>query len=138
MPVPALAGVLTENETHMGRFPKALVMTLLIMEITAIVALTTVWALLSELHASQTIINAGLGIAAVGLCLLAVVIFRRAQATESRLAGKPEDELADAAVLLRGTKSELPGPNAIGPAAGPNLPGALHLVRGQPCIHRVE
>jgi hypothetical protein len=82
----------------MGRFLKALVMTLLIMEITAIVALTAVWALLSELHASQIFINIALGLSGAGLCVLAVVVFRRARAAELRLEGDVEAEFVEWAV----------------------------------------
>lgn len=135
--VPAPAGGLTENETHMGRFPKALVMTLLIMEITAIVALTAVWTSLSELHASQVIINIALGLSVAGLCVLAVMAFRRALAAEIRLETEPDVPFMDAAEPLRTALGDLPGPNAVGPATGPAVSGDLLLVRTQPGIQRV-
>ncbi len=51
----------------MGAHAKALVVTTLIMEVTTLVALTAVWALLSELHFGRQVIIGGLiatGIAA--------------------------------------------------------------------------
>tara|TARA_R110002020_G_scaffold83397_2_gene207547 strand:+ start:454258 stop:454638 length:381 start_codon:yes stop_codon:yes gene_type:complete len=69
----------------MGRFLKALVMTLLIMEITAIVDLTAVWTLLAELHVPQTFVNIALAITVVGLVLLTAFVFRRAMRAERRL-----------------------------------------------------
>jgi len=116
----------------MGRFPKALVMTLLIMEITAIVALATVWTSLSELHASQVIINIALGLSVVGLCVLAVMVFRRALAAEIRLEAEPEVPFLEAAEPQRMPLRDLPGPNAIGPATDQVPSGDLSLVRGQP------
>ncbi len=126
-----------EIKTHMGRFLKALVMTLLIMEITTIVALTTVWTSLSELHASQTIINTALGFSVGGLCILTVMLFRRALAAEFRLEADVEEPLVDLAAVLPGFKLDLPAPNAIGPATNPVVSGDLLLVRGQPRLHRV-
>ena len=121
----------------MGRFPKALVMTLLIMEITAIVALTAVWTSLSELHASQMLINIALDLSAAGLCVLAVVVFRRALAAELRLESESDVPLVDAVEPLRLPHRDLPGPNAVGPATGPVVSGDLLLVRTQPGIQRV-
>ena len=121
----------------MGRFPKALVMTLLLMEITAIVALTTVWTILSELHASQVIINIALGLSVLGLCVLTVMVFRRALAAEIRLEAEPDVPFLDAAAPLRIPLRDLPGLNAIGPATGPVVSGDLLLVGGQPGVHRV-
>lgn len=138
MRVPAPAGVLTENETHMGRFPKALVMTLLIMEITAIVALTTVWTSLSELHASQVIINIALGLSVVGLGALAVMVFRRAMAAERRLESSVDLDLVAAVELFPEPASARPALNAIGSVTGPNLSGGVLLAVGQPVVHRVE
>jgi hypothetical protein len=69
----------------MGRFLKALVMTLLIMEITAIVDLTAVWTLLAELHVPQTFVNIALAISVVGLVLLTAFVFGRAMRAERRL-----------------------------------------------------
>ncbi|MEH6808762.1 MAG: hypothetical protein V7651_07900 [Hyphomonas oceanitis] len=72
--------------THlMGRFLKALVMTLLIMEITTIVDLTAVWTLLAELHVPQTFVNIALAISVVGLVVLTAFVFRRAMRAERRL-----------------------------------------------------
>ena len=121
----------------MGRFLKALVMTLLIMEITAIVALTAVWTSLSELHASQIVINIALGLSVAGLCVLAVMVFRRALAAEIRLEGEAVVEFADATVPLQGPSSDMPGPNAIGPATDQALSGDLLLARGQPCFQSI-
>jgi hypothetical protein len=110
----------------MGRFLKALVMTLLIMEVTAIVALTAVWTILSELQANQMFINIALGLSAAGLCVLTVVVFRRALAAEHRLEGDVEAEFVEWAVA--------PAPpvvhqaiNAIGPLQARPLqaPGTL-------------
>ncbi|MBU2604500.1 MAG: hypothetical protein KKC43_01230 [Alphaproteobacteria bacterium] len=110
----------------MGRFLKALVMTLLIMEVTAIVALTAVWTILSELQANQIFINIALGLSAAGLCVFTVVVFRRALAAEHRLEGDVEAEFVEWAVA--------PAPpvvrqaiNAIGPLQARPLqaPGTL-------------
>lgn len=110
----------------MGRFLKALVMTLLIMEITAIVALAAVWTSLSELHASQMFINIALGLSAAGLCVLAVVVFRRALAAELRLEGHVEAECVEWAVAPASPVA-CQAINAVGPlqARLPHLPGTL-------------
>jgi|AntAceMinimDraft_1070359.scaffolds.fasta_scaffold06441_2 hypothetical protein len=110
----------------MGRFLKALIMTLLIMEVTAIVALTTVWTILSELQANQMFLNFALGLSAAGLCVLTVGVFRRALAAEQRLESDVEAEFVAWAVA--------PAPpvvrqaiNAIGPIQARPLqaPGKL-------------
>jgi hypothetical protein len=69
----------------MGRVLRALVATLLLIEIAAIFLGTSTWAILSELHASQNIILGGEGIAALVVVVLAVVIYRRAIAAEIRI-----------------------------------------------------
>lgn len=69
----------------MGRFVKALVMTFLLMEITAIVALAAVWTVLSELHAAQSVMVGGIAIDSVGLGLITIIVFRRALAAEQQL-----------------------------------------------------
>lgn len=74
----------------MGRFLKALVMTLLIMEITTIVDLTAVWTLLAELHVPQTFVNIALALSVAGLAVLTAVVFRRAMRAERRLESETE------------------------------------------------
>jgi hypothetical protein len=96
----------------MGRFLKALVMTLLIMEITAIVALTTVWTGLSELHAPQTLVMSALALTSMGLCLLSAMVFRRALRAEHRLEGEVAEDIA---VSAPPPAAHLPV-NATGPA----------------------
>lgn len=118
----------------MGRFLKALVMTFLLMEITAIVALTAVWATLSEFHASQNFLLATLGLTAMGLGFLSVFVFRRALHAERRLESETEIET----VMWQGPVPDMPGPNAVGPATGLVLSGDPFLVHRQPTVHRVE
>lgn len=77
----------------MGRLLKALVMTLLIMEITAIVDLTAVWTVLAEFHVPQTFVNIALAISVAGLFVLTVMVFRRAMRAERRL--ESEVDLSD-------------------------------------------
>jgi hypothetical protein len=119
----------------MGRFLKALVMTLLLMEITAIVALTAVWTVLSELHASQSILFAAPGLTAAGLSVLALIVFRRALHAERLLESEPDIETVTS---WQGAVLDMPGPNAVGPATSPALSGDPFLVRHQPAVHRVE
>ena len=95
----------------MGRFLKALVMTLLIMEITAIVDLTAVWTLLAELHVPQTFVNIALAISVAGLAVLAAIVFRRAMRAERRLEDETDAEPLDIA-NQPGLSAEV---NAIGP-----------------------
>ena len=115
----------------MGRFLKALVMTLLLMEITAIVALTAVWTILSELHASHTITNMALGITAVGLCILAAEAFRRALAAERRLEGETPF-LHDLPAM---TDHSLMAVNAISPGQ-PRPVQLANVVASHPLMHR--
>jgi len=96
----------------MGRLLKALVMTLLIMEITTIVDLTAVWTVLAELHVPQTFVNIALAISVAGLAVLTVMVFRRAMRAESqhrrhRQAGDNPVEPVEGAEVLhrRGTLS---------------------------------
>jgi len=97
----------------MGRFLKALVMTFLLMEITAIVSLTAIWIVLSRLHASPSVLIGGIATASVGLCLLAFFVFRRALAAEERL--QTEDACVDEAAGEMAASPDLPV-NAVGPA----------------------
>ena len=117
----------------MGRFLKALVMTLLLMEIAAIVSLTAVWTLLAEFHAPQSIQFTGLGLAAAGLVLPTVMVFRRALSAERRLESDPEGET----VTWQAPVPDLAGPNAVGPATALLPSGDQLLVRGEPAVHRV-
>jgi hypothetical protein len=69
----------------MGRFFRALIVTVLIVEIAAIFVGTSIWALLAELHASLPVIIGAEMVAALGAASLAVIIFRRAVAAEQRI-----------------------------------------------------
>lgn len=69
----------------MGRTLRALIATLLMVEIAAIFFGTSTWAILSELHASQTVILGGEAVTAVIVVILAVIVFRRALAAERRI-----------------------------------------------------
>jgi hypothetical protein len=69
----------------MGRILRALVATLLIIEIAAIFLGTSTWALLAEMHASSSVILGGEALAGLAIVALAVVIFRRALAAERRI-----------------------------------------------------
>lgn len=69
----------------MGRTLRALIATLLMVEIAAIFFGTSTWAILSELHASQPIIFGGEVIAAVIVLAIGVVVFQRALAAEQRI-----------------------------------------------------
>lgn len=69
----------------MGRIIRALVATLLIIEIAAIFLGTSTWAILSELHASQQVILGGEALAGLAILALAVVVFQRAHAAERRI-----------------------------------------------------
>ncbi|MFN7055099.1 hypothetical protein [Hyphomonas sp.] len=76
----------------MGRFFRALIATVLLVEIAAIFLGTSIWAFLSELHASLPVIIGAEVVAAVGVAVLAVIIFRRAMASEQRIeAGIPSE-----------------------------------------------
>ncbi|KCZ60206.1 hypothetical protein [Hyphomonas chukchiensis] len=101
----------------MGRFLKALVMTLLIMEITAIVDLTAVWTLLAELHTPQTIVNIALAISVVGLAVLAFVVYRRAIRAEHRLESETEVVPLDMPTM----PAIGAGINAVGPTAARSI-----------------
>lgn len=69
----------------MGRTLRALIATLLMVEIAAIFFGTSTWAILSELHASQPIIFGGEAVAGLIVVAIAVVVFRRALAAEQRI-----------------------------------------------------
>lgn len=69
----------------MGRVLRALIATLLLVEIAAIFLGTSTWAILSELHASQSIILGGEVVSALVIVVLAVVVYRRAIAAERRI-----------------------------------------------------
>ncbi len=69
----------------MGRTLRALIATLLMVEIAAIFFGTSTWAILSELHASQTVILGGEAVTAVVVVIIAVIVFRRALAAERRI-----------------------------------------------------
>ncbi len=70
----------------MGRIFRALIATVLLTEITAIFLMTGIWAFLSELHAGLSVIIGAEVIAALGVLVLAVILFRRALAVENALA----------------------------------------------------
>ena len=69
----------------MGRTLRALVATILLAEITAIFLGTSVWAILSEFHASLPVIWGGEGLAAIGVLAVAIIVFQRAIAAEHRI-----------------------------------------------------
>lgn len=66
----------------MGRTLRALVATLLMVEIAAIFFGTSIWAILSGLHAGPAVILGAEALAALFVLALGVVIFRRALAAE--------------------------------------------------------
>ena len=69
----------------MGRILRALVATVLIIEIVAVFLGTSTWAILSELHASQQIVIGGEVVAGLVTLALAVIVFRRALDAERRI-----------------------------------------------------
>lgn len=74
----------------MGRLVRAFVATFLLVEIVGLVIGTSVWAILAEFRASNWIIIGAEAFALVGVAGLAVVIFRRALAAETRIeTGEP-------------------------------------------------
>ncbi|KCZ92929.1 hypothetical protein HJO_08237 [Hyphomonas johnsonii MHS-2] len=121
----------------MGRFLKALVMTLLIMEITTIVALTAVWTALSELHASQTVILTGQGLTAIVLVILTAIVYRRALSAENRLVST-QDQVVEADDPVPDAHYGLAGANAIGPGTEKVGLGGPNLVGGQPLAQRIK
>ena len=74
----------------MGRLVRAFIATFLLIEIAGLVIGTSVWAILAELRASNSIIIGAEALALIGVCVLAVLIFRRALAAETRIeTGEP-------------------------------------------------
>lgn len=70
----------------MGVHIKALIVTTLIMQIASIFALTSVWAVSTELHAPTVLVNGALLIVAASMLVLAVMVYRRALQSERRMA----------------------------------------------------
>ena len=98
----------------MGIYLKALVVTTLLMEITTLVALTAVWAILSELHVAGVIVSGALVLTGVMLFVPAVVVFRRAVDAERRMAAETCTNGDQAAIL--GSPDPLTPPNLLGTA----------------------
>jgi hypothetical protein len=73
----------------MNRFFKALIPTLLLTELALVTSATAVWALLSELHAGKYVIMGAEAIDLVASAVLAVIIFRRAFDSETRMIQVP-------------------------------------------------
>ncbi len=69
----------------MSRTLRALVATLLLVEITAVFLGTSTWAILSELRASMPVIIGGEALAGIGVLAVAVIVFQRALAAERRI-----------------------------------------------------
>ncbi len=69
----------------MGRLFRALISTLLIIEIAAIFLGTSTWVILMELHASTQVIIGGEVIAGLLIIAVSVVVFRRALEAERRI-----------------------------------------------------
>lgn len=69
----------------MSRTLRALVATLLLVEITAVFLGTSTWAILSEMHASMPFIWGGEALAALGVIAVAVTVFKRAIEAERRI-----------------------------------------------------
>lgn len=69
----------------MGRTLRAVIATLLMVEIAAIFFGTSTWAILSELHASLPVILGGEVVAGLVVLFIAVIVFRRALAAERRI-----------------------------------------------------
>lgn len=69
----------------MRRTLRALVATLLLVEITAIFLGTSTWAILSEMHASLPVIWGGEALAGIGVVAVAIIVFQRAIAAERRI-----------------------------------------------------
>ncbi len=69
----------------MGRLLRALISTILIVEIAAIFLGTSTWAILMELHANRQVLIGGEVIAALVIVAVSVVVFRRALDAERRI-----------------------------------------------------
>ena len=69
----------------MGRFFRALIATLLLIEIAAIFVGTSVWVILGEFHAGLPFMIGAEAVVAAGVAVLAVIVFRRAMAAEVRI-----------------------------------------------------
>ncbi|MBA3068578.1 MAG: hypothetical protein FP825_08865 [Hyphomonas sp.] len=69
----------------MGRTLRAVIATLLMVEIAAIFFGTSTWAILTELHASLPVILGGEAVAGLAVLVIAVIVFRRALAAERRI-----------------------------------------------------
>jgi hypothetical protein len=69
----------------MGRTLRAVIATLLMVEIAAIFFGTSTWAILTELHASLPAILGGEAVAGLAVLFIAVIVFRRALAAERRI-----------------------------------------------------
>lgn len=78
----------------MGRILRALLITIMMLEIVGMFAGASVWALLSEFHASLPVLIGGEAIAGFGVLVLGVILFQRALASERRLEEEPEAEPA--------------------------------------------
>lgn len=69
----------------MNRVFKALISTVLLTELALITSATSVWAILSEMHAGRYVIIGAEAIDLVAMAILAVFIFRRAFDAETRM-----------------------------------------------------
>lgn len=69
----------------MGRILKALISTVLIIEIATIFSETSVWALVSELHLPGVVMMPALVLTGLGMLVLGVQVFRMALRSERRM-----------------------------------------------------
>ena len=96
----------------MGIHIKALIVTTLIMEISSLFALTAIWAVFTELHASGLLVNGALMAGVAGMLFVAVLVYRRALLSERRISAMASHEPAEEAAS---ETYDTPGlPNQIG------------------------
>jgi len=103
----------------MGRILKALVSTVLIIEIASIFSETTVWVVVSELHLPGVVMIPALVLTGLGMLVLAVPVFRLALRAERRM---EEDAANPPELILPSVKP--PGtlnPNEIAGTARPRV-----------------
>jgi hypothetical protein len=107
----------------MGRILKALISTVLIIEIATIFSETTVWALVSELHLPGVVMMPALVVTGLAMLVLGVQVFRMALRAERRMEEDASAEEAPDEPVLTGPG--LRNPNEIEGTARPRVADSL-------------
>jgi hypothetical protein len=121
--------------THMGRILKALISTVLIIEIATIFSETSVWALVSELHLPGVVMMPALALTGLGMLVLGVQVFRMALRSERRMeedAAAAEDAAPELPVMAapgRRNPNEIEGTARPRAAESPPEPAPPPLTR---------